>query len=127
MFPLAIFASLTRVLSEAEQGALGGEREWGLVPEIPVGTSLRRTPDQRLLIRNSAWYVYGAAIFNGVGMALGAASGTLLADLAVGAESEMLRDVQSLPQASWHPPPPLLKLGVRPVLAWMHRQARAEI
>ncbi len=185
MFPLLVFASLTRVLTEAEQSALGGEREWGLVPEIPVGTSLRRTPDQRLLIRNSASYapggrvserrieevraahrdslrvrfpdlagvdieytwagvvaislnetpffgrlasnIFGAAVFNGVGMALGAASGRLLADLAVGAESELLRDVQSLPRPSWLPPPPLLGLGVRPVLAWMHRRARAEL
>lgn len=185
MFPLRVFASLTRMLTQAEQSALGGEREWGLVPEIPVGTTLRRTPDQRLLIRNSASYapggrtserqieavraahrhslrvrfpelagvdleytwagvvaislneapffgrlasnIFGAAVCNGVGMALGAASGMLLADLAVGAESELLRHVQSLPRPSWLPPPPLLGLGVRPILAWMHRQARAEL
>jgi glycine/D-amino acid oxidase-like deaminating enzyme len=185
MFPLLIFASLTRVLSEAEQEALGGEREWGLVPEIAVGTSVRRTSDQRLLIRNGANYiasgratqgrfervraahanslrerwpeisgveleytwagtvaislneapffgrlspnVLGAGIFNGVGMAAGAAAGTLLADLAVGADSELLRDAQSLPQASWHPPRPLLGLGVPPALAWLQYQARAEI
>lgn len=184
-FPVLVFASLTRVLTEAEQSALGGEREWGLVPEIQVGTTLRRTRDQRLLIRNSASYassgraserrfeevreahrhslqvrfpdlagvdleytwagvvaislnrapffgrlasnIFGAAVFNGVGMALGAASGMLLADLAVGAESELLRDIQSLPRPSWLPPPPLLGLGVRPVLAWMHRKARAEL
>ncbi len=185
MFPLLVFASLTRVLTKAEQSALGGEREWGLVPEVPVGTSLRRTPDQRLLIRNSAAYVpggrvserriaevraahrdslrvrfpdlagvdleytwagtvaislnetpffgrlasniFGAAVFNGVGMALGAASGRLVADLAVGAESELLHDAQSLPRPSWLPPPPVLGLGVRPVLALMHRRARAEL
>jgi glycine/D-amino acid oxidase-like deaminating enzyme len=185
MFPLLVFASLTRVLTEAEQSALGGEREWGLVPEVAVGTTLRRTPDQRLLVRNSACYargagvserrlasvraahraslrarfprlggvdleytwagavaislnetpffgrlapnVFGAAVYNGVGMALGAASGMLLADLAVGAESALLRDARSLPRPSWLPPPPLLGLAVRPVLAWMHRRARAEL
>ena len=56
-----------------------------------------------------------------------AASGTLLADLAVDADSELLRDVQSLPQPSWIPPPPWIGLGVPPVLAWMQYQARAEI
>jgi glycine/D-amino acid oxidase-like deaminating enzyme len=71
--------------------------------------------------------VLGAGIFNGVGMAAGAAAGTLLADLAVGADSELLRDAQSLPQASWHPPRPLLGLGVPPALAWLQYQARAEI
>jgi glycine/D-amino acid oxidase-like deaminating enzyme len=185
MFPLLVFASLTRVLTDAEQSQLGGEREWGLVPELRLGTTLRRTPDQRLLIRNAACYapggraserrieavraahrsslrvrfpalsgvdleytwagvvaislnetpffgrlapnVFSAAVFNGVGMALGAASGRLLADLAVGAESELLRDLQSLPRPSWLPPPALLGLGVRPALAWMHRQASSEL
>ena len=185
MFPLFVFASLTRVLTEAEQAALGGDREWGLVPEERVGTSLRRTPDQRLLVRNSACYapsgrltpkqiegaraahrnslrlrfpalphvdleytwagvvaislnetpffghlapnVFGAAIFNGVGMAMGAAAGMGLADLAVGAESELLRNLRSLTRPAWLPPPPVLGLAVRPVLAWMHRQAGVEL
>jgi glycine/D-amino acid oxidase-like deaminating enzyme len=185
MFPLFIFASLTRVLTEDEQAGLGGERAWGLVPEVAVGTTVRRTPDQRILIRNSACYapggrfpanqiekaraahrdslrarfpdlahvdlestwggvvaislngspffgrlapnLFGAAIFNGVGMAMGSALGMLLADEAVGAESGLLRDARSLPRPSWLPPPPLLGLAVRPALAWMHRQAHAEI
>jgi glycine/D-amino acid oxidase-like deaminating enzyme len=185
MFPLLVFASLTRVLTDAEQSHLGGEREWGLVPEVRLGTTLRRTPDQRLLIRNAACYapggrvserrieavraahrnslrarfpdlcsvdleytwagvvaislnetpffgplapnIFSAAVFNGVGMALGAASGRLLADLAVGAESELLRDLQSLPRPSWLPPPALLGLAARPALAWMHRQAGSEL
>jgi glycine/D-amino acid oxidase-like deaminating enzyme len=185
MFPLFVFASLTRVLTEQEQAALGGDREWGLVPEVAVGTTVRRTPDQRILIRNSACYapggrfpaeriekaraahrdslqvrfpdlahvdleytwggvvaislngspffgrlapnIFGAAIFNGVGMAMGTALGMLLADLAVGAESDLLRDARSLPRPDWLPPPVLLGLAVRPTLSWMHRQARAEI
>ena len=185
MFPLFVLASLTRVLSEQEQATLGGNRQWGLVPEVAVGTTVRRTPDQRILIRNGACYapggrvpsdriekaraahreslrarfpglahvdfeftwggvvaislngapffgrlapnVFGAAIFNGVGMALGTALGMLLADEAVGAESDLLRDARSLPRPSWLPPPALLGLAVRPTLAWMHRQARAEL
>jgi glycine/D-amino acid oxidase-like deaminating enzyme len=185
MFPLSVFASLTRVLTEQEQAALGGDREWGLVPEVAIGSTIRRTPDQRILIRNSAWYapggrfpsewtersrgahqeslrlrfpdlphvdleytwgglvaislngapffgcltpnIFGAAIFNGVGMAMGSALGMLLADLAVGADSDLLRDARALPRPSWLPPPPLLGLALRPTLSWMHRQARSEI
>jgi glycine/D-amino acid oxidase-like deaminating enzyme len=185
MIPLHIFASLTRVLTEKERASLGGDREWGMVPEVALGTTVRRTPDQRILIRNSACYasgerfpaegtekarvahrdslrirfpdlahvdleytwggvvaislngssffgrlapnVFGAAIFNGVGMAMGAALGKLLADEAVGAESDLLRDARSLPRPGWLPPSALLGLAVRPTLAWMHRQARAEL
>jgi glycine/D-amino acid oxidase-like deaminating enzyme len=185
LFPLHVFASLTRVLSEREQRALGGEREWGLVPEVAVGTSLRRTRDQRILVRNAACYasrgqvaagrldevraahrrslrdrypeltdldfeftwggvvaislngapffgrlapnVFGAAIFNGVGMALGTALGGLLADEAVGAESDLLLDARSLKRPSLLPPRALLRPALPPILAWMHRGARAEI
>jgi glycine/D-amino acid oxidase-like deaminating enzyme len=156
MFPLCVFASLTRVLTEREQAILGGDREWGLVPELAVGTTVRRTPDQRILRRrfpalghvdlDSTWggvvaislngaaffgrlapNVLGAGIFNGVGMAMGAALGRLLADEALGAESELLQDARALPRPDWLPPAPLLGLAVRPALAWMHRQARAEL
>lgn len=90
-----------------------------------VAISLNDTPFFGRLAPN----VFGAAVYNGVGMAMGAASGMLLADEAIGAESELLRDVRSLPRPAWPPPPPppLLGLGVRPALAWMHRRAGAEL
>ena len=56
VFPLFTFGSLTRPLTAAEQDALGGEREWGLLAEDPMGSTVRRTRDQRILIRNSAFY-----------------------------------------------------------------------
>ncbi len=56
VFPLFTFGSLTRPLTAAEQDALGGEREWGLLAEDPMGSTVRRTRDQRILIRNSAYY-----------------------------------------------------------------------
>lgn len=56
LFPLLTFASLTRVLNGVEQNRLGGERVWGLVSETPMGTTVRRTPDQRILIRNQVRY-----------------------------------------------------------------------
>ena len=54
LFPLYTFGSLTRPLTEVEQEALGGEREWGLLAEDAMGSTVRRTRDQRILIRNSA-------------------------------------------------------------------------
>jgi glycine/D-amino acid oxidase-like deaminating enzyme len=56
VFPLITFGSLTRPLTADEQAALGGEREWGVLAQDPMGSSVRRTRDQRLLIRNSAFY-----------------------------------------------------------------------
>lgn len=56
LFPLLTFGSLTRVLSAAEQSALGGEREWGVVSETPMGATVRRTVDQRVLIRSTVRY-----------------------------------------------------------------------
>lgn len=54
--PRFSFASLTRVLSGAEQAALGGERHWGVLASDPSGSTVRRTRDQRILIRNTFHY-----------------------------------------------------------------------
>ncbi|HEV2855407.1 MAG TPA: FAD-dependent oxidoreductase [Thermoanaerobaculia bacterium] len=56
VFPLFTFGSLTRPLTAAEQEALGGERQWGLLAEDAMGSTVRRTRDQRILIRNSVHY-----------------------------------------------------------------------
>ncbi|MBB4865772.1 glycine/D-amino acid oxidase-like deaminating enzyme [Pseudomonas nitritireducens] len=53
MLPVFTYASLTRALSAEEQARLGGKPYWGLIPADPFGTTVRRTPDNRLLIRNS--------------------------------------------------------------------------
>ena len=185
MFPLFTFASLTRVLTSDEQSTLGGALEWGLVPEEPMGTTVRRTRDQRILVRNTVHYapslrvsarvlgavrtahrraflerfpmlqkveleytwggamgitlngahyfgrlgpnLYAAAGCNGVGVALGTASGALLADLAVAADSDLLRDILALPRPSWIPPEPFLGVGLRPVLGFLRRRARSEL
>jgi glycine/D-amino acid oxidase-like deaminating enzyme len=62
VFPLFTFGSLTRPLDAAEQAALGGEREWGLLAEDAMGSTVRRTRDQRILIRNGAWYTPRLAV-----------------------------------------------------------------
>jgi len=56
VFPLYTFGSMTRALEGEEQELLGGEREWGILAMDPMGSSVRRTRDQRLLIRNTAHY-----------------------------------------------------------------------
>ena len=56
VFPLLTFGSLTRTLTPAEQRRLGGEHEWGLLAMDPMGSTVRRTRDQRILIRNTVHY-----------------------------------------------------------------------
>jgi glycine/D-amino acid oxidase-like deaminating enzyme len=53
MLPVFTYASLTRPLTEAEQRQLGGLPFWGVIPADPFGTTLRRTVDNRILVRNS--------------------------------------------------------------------------
>lgn len=53
MLPIFTYGSLTRVLTEDEQAALGGKSFWGVIPADPFGTTLRRTHDNRLFVRNS--------------------------------------------------------------------------
>nr|WP_183752500.1 FAD-binding oxidoreductase [Pseudochelatococcus contaminans] len=53
MLPIFLYASLTRPLSEAEQESLGGKSFWGVIPADTYGTTVRRTHDNRILIRNS--------------------------------------------------------------------------
>lgn len=56
VFPLMTYASLTCPLTSEERAELGGDPEWGLVSEDRMGSSLRRTRDRRVLIRNSVRY-----------------------------------------------------------------------
>jgi glycine/D-amino acid oxidase-like deaminating enzyme len=56
LFPLVTFASLTRPLTSSEASAVGGEPVWGLVSETPMGTTLRRLADGRMLLRNTVRY-----------------------------------------------------------------------
>jgi len=52
MLPVFLYASLTRVLTAEEQKLLGGKDFWGVIPADPYGSTVRRTHDQRILIRN---------------------------------------------------------------------------
>ena len=50
------FASMTRRLAEAERKALGGEPEWAVIPADPMGSTLRRIEDGRIVVRNTFTY-----------------------------------------------------------------------
>ncbi len=56
LFPLLTFGSLTRQLTAGEQAGLGDRDTWGILAQDPMGSSVRRTADQRLLIRNEIHY-----------------------------------------------------------------------
>lgn len=51
-----LYASMTRELTDAEQRALGGENEWALIPADPMGSTVRRLWENRIVMRNSATY-----------------------------------------------------------------------
>ncbi|OLL27397.1 oxidoreductase [Burkholderia sp. SRS-W-2-2016] len=53
LLPVFTYASITRALTGEEQARLGGLPVWGIIPADPFGSTLRRTPDNRLLVRNS--------------------------------------------------------------------------
>jgi glycine/D-amino acid oxidase-like deaminating enzyme len=55
--PIFTYGSLTRPLTDAEQQRLGGKAFWGVIPADPFGTTLRRTHDNRILVRNSFSYI----------------------------------------------------------------------
>lgn len=53
MLPIFLYASLSRPLTEAEQSRLGGKPFWGVIPADTYGSTVRRTHDNRILMRNS--------------------------------------------------------------------------
>lgn len=50
--PVYTYASMTRPLSEEESRKIGGRATYGLIPADSFGTTVRRTADNRLFIRN---------------------------------------------------------------------------
>jgi glycine/D-amino acid oxidase-like deaminating enzyme len=52
LLPVYTFASLTRVMTPDEIGALRGAPSWALIPADPMGTTVRRLATNRICIRN---------------------------------------------------------------------------
>ncbi|KAB0495303.1 NAD(P)/FAD-dependent oxidoreductase [Pseudomonas vancouverensis] len=72
--------------------------------------------------------VFATACDNGVGAAWGTISGTLLADKALGADSQRLQDIQAVTgMPSRNPPEPFLGLGVRSRIRWAAWNSRSEL
>jgi glycine/D-amino acid oxidase-like deaminating enzyme len=182
IFPLYTFGSLTRKLTPAEQEALGGESQWGILAMDPMGSTVRRTADQRILIRNHVLYaknlrvgdqtlrevqarfhrrallarfptlepvefeytwsglmgtarnslmsigepkpsLYVAAAYTAAGIGMSHAAGRLLAEYALGRDSEKLRDLLALPRPTWMPPEPFRSIGGGWLARRMNRKA----
>ncbi len=50
------YASMTRPLTDAESARLGGARQWHFISAEPMGTSVRRNQDGRLVVRSRFTY-----------------------------------------------------------------------
>ena len=70
--------------------------------------------------------VFASLGYSGVGVPRGTISGKLLAEYALGSESDLLLDVQALSGPTRLPPEPFLGLGVKTSLAWYRWQTRGE-
>ena len=59
LIPVVTWGSLTRPLTASEAETLGGDDSWAIIPADPFGTSVRRIPSGRILIRNIYSYSRG--------------------------------------------------------------------
>ena len=70
--------------------------------------------------------VFASLGYSGVGVPRGTISGKLLAEYALGSESNSIADVQAVSGPRRLPPEPFLGLGVRAALAWHRWRHRGE-
>jgi len=54
--PVYTFGSMTRILSDAEWQSIKGAEAFGLIPADSFGTTVRKTRDKRLFLRNTYTY-----------------------------------------------------------------------
>nr|NQY46465.1 FAD-binding oxidoreductase [Chromohalobacter sp.] len=71
--------------------------------------------------------VFSAVCQNGLGLTRGTISGKLIAEYALGVESELLSDMLQQPKPIANPPEPLLGIGIRSTLAWKEWHAGIEL
>ena len=57
IMPGSVFASLTRVLTDTEITEVGEQGPWGVLPAVIGGSTVRRTQDNRILMRNGSGYL----------------------------------------------------------------------
>jgi glycine/D-amino acid oxidase-like deaminating enzyme len=51
-----LYASMTRQLTKNEASSLGGQTEWALILADPMGTTVRRIKESRIVVRNTFSY-----------------------------------------------------------------------
>ncbi|MDH4564109.1 FAD-binding oxidoreductase [Pseudomonas sp. BN411] len=71
--------------------------------------------------------VYSAVCCNGLGLTRGTISGKLIAEYALGMDSDLLRSMLEQPKPCRNPPEPFLGIGVRSSIAWKEWTAGAEL
>lgn len=184
LLPIYTYSSLTRPLTQVELDTLGGDDSWGLIPADPMGTTVRRLSNGRILIRNAFTYnphikassqqltmarsshqrafkrrfpmlpdvgfehtwggalcmtrnhgkpfgelapgVFSALCQNGLGLTGGTISGKLIAEYALGIDSDLLKIMLKQPKPIVNPPEPFLGMGIRSTLTWKEWQAGIE-
>lgn len=184
LLPIYTYSSLTRPLTQVELDTLGGDESWGLIPADPMGTTVRRLSNGRIVIRNAFTYnpqikassqqlamarnshlrafkrrfpmlpdvgfdhtwggalcmtrnhgkpfgelvpgVFSALCQNALGLTGGTISGKLIAEYALGIESDLLDIMLKQPKPIINPPEPFLGMGIRSTLTWKEWQAGIE-
>jgi glycine/D-amino acid oxidase-like deaminating enzyme len=71
--------------------------------------------------------VFSAVGCNGLGLTRGTIGGKLIAEYALGINSELLEILLQQPKPIANPPEPLLGIGVRSTLMWKEWQAGIEL
>ena len=123
-------------MTEAERGRMRAWHERAFRARFPMLPDVRfeYTWGGNLCIsRNHAPFfgklmpnVYAAACHNGVGVAKGTITGTLITDYAVGAGSDLLNDMLSFPRPAKLPPRPFRDIGARIAIDWQQYRAGRE-
>ncbi len=107
------------------------ERRFPMLPNVELeytwGGALCLTRNGGVPFGEIAPGVYSAVCQNGLGLTRGTISGKLIAEYALGIESELLDIMLEQPKPQSNPPEPLLGMGVRSTLAWKEWQAGTEL
>ena len=52
LIPILLYASLSRPLNDNQRAAMAGAPEWGITPGASAGSTIRRTPSDRMMLRS---------------------------------------------------------------------------
>jgi glycine/D-amino acid oxidase-like deaminating enzyme len=85
--------------------------------EYTWGGLMGTSHNSQILFGESEPGLFSAAAFNAAGIAMGTAAGELLAEMAAGQDSQLLRAVRALPPPTWMPPEPFRSWGGRFLVA----------